>query len=382
MIDAPGAGILQVDDPEIPVRKAQWRERFRLEPRGVMTADNLAADVQISIEGDIRAFMTDGGQFEAESVAAILSPESPGADQPPTLVPNQVNMTGDVRIDTAALAAVTQQVRLFFVAEPDPQTAGAQTAGPQPATPTIRQWVVLPGETTQTVDPVSRPRPTVHGDAVFALLRRNDSGISVKDLTVNGSVKVTHQINSGGQTLPAKLTGERLRLKDAGGEDILQLESSPQRPARFDLGDGFFIGPQIQVRPSDNTVWINDAGEFQMPTAVLPTGLTGSAGGDTRWTKPPHCRWNGEMIFDGGTAVLSDGVDLTASLRRGGETWDLHMVGDRLQLQLAEEVQMRDVRAVRGASVYSISMLQERTNVRYWSRRCGGPLTDCSKQST
>ncbi len=58
-----------------------------------------------------------------------------------------------------------------------------------------------------------------------------------------------------------------------GGDDVLQITGGTNTPARFDFGDGFFIGPRIQIRPSDNYVWINEAGEFRIPTAALPAGL-------------------------------------------------------------------------------------------------------------
>jgi hypothetical protein len=189
-------------------------------------------------------------------------------------------------------------------------------------------------------------------------LRRNESGLSAKKLSVTGSVEVIHHLKTGDQTLPARLTGEHLQLIDGGGEDVLQLGSGAESPARFELGDGFFIGPQIQVRPSDNVVWINAAGEFQMPTAALPTGLAGQPNENVRWTRPPHCRWLGEMIFDGRTAVLTDGVDITAALVNGREPWELHMTGDRLQVDLLEDVQVRDVQGIRGAAIQRVSLMQ------------------------
>ena len=63
---------------------------------------------------------------------------------------------------------------------------------------------------------------------------------------------------------------------------------------------------------------MNAAGEFQLPRAAIPLG--GTQEGDTgfRWGKTPYCRWEGEMIFDGQTAVLSDGVVIDFSDKRAG----------------------------------------------------------------
>ncbi len=360
-IDVQGPGIVRVDDPTIPLRKAQWRDRFTLQPVGVVMADDTAeinSDVELQVDGDFHAWLADGGEFKADSIIGVLTPEEQlGNDSKArtTLVPDRFQITGNVRIDTAAIAAETEYLMLFFVAEADPRP---KSLNDSPAASPLRQWVVQPQAGGSMVDPIARPRPVIRGDSINAELRRNDSGLSAKKLSVDGSVEVIHYLKTGEQTLPAKLTGEHLQLIDGGGEDVLQLGSGVESPARFELGDGFFVGPQIQVRPSDNLIWINAAGEFQMPTAALPTGLAGQPNENIKWIKPPHCRWQGEMFFDGRTAVLSDGVDITASLVNGGQPWDLHLTGDRLQVDLLEGVEVRDMQAMRGATIQRVSLMQ------------------------
>lgn len=373
LIDAQGAGIVHINDPAIPLRKAQWRDGVKLQPVGRATADDLDCDVELWVDGEIHAWMSDGGEFRANSIAGVLTPEpaaharsgqsgtaqhgASGGKPKRSLVPDRFEISGDVRIDTTAIAAETQRLLLFFVSENDPlpeSVGGNSASDPSP----LRQWVVQPQKPDGMVDPIARPRPTIRGDSIRAQLARSGSQLSARKLSVLGSVEVVHHLKAGDQTLPARLTGNQLQLIDGGGEDILQLTSTPDAPARFEVGDGFFIGPQIQVRPADNLIWMNAAGEFQMPTAALPTGVTGQEESAFRWSKPPHCRWQGEMIFDGRTAVLSDGVDITASLVNQKETWDLQMTGDRLQVDLAEGVQVRDMQAMRGATVQSVSLMQ------------------------
>jgi hypothetical protein len=358
VIDAPGAGIVSINDPSIPIRRAQWRDRFQLEPAGLSTTDNINSNFNVRIEGELQAWLTDGGEFQADKVEGVLKPDPlSDPDSAGSLVPDWFTFKKNVRIDTAVIKAETEYLALEFVEEenpPDHSTGAAKS----PPNASLRQWVVQPAQQDGLVDPVARPRPVIRGDSVRALLRRNKSGLSAKDLTVTGSVEVVHTLETEGQSLPARLTGERLRLIDGGGKDILQLESGIESPARLEIGDGFFVGPMIQVRPSDNIVWINAAGEFQMPTAALPTGLAGDTDSNMRWSKAPHCRWQGEMTFDGRTAVLSDGVDITASLVNGREPWDLHMAGDRLEVDLLESVQFSDMQTMRGATVQRISLMQ------------------------
>jgi hypothetical protein len=363
-IDAPGAGIVTIDDPEIDIRRAEWTELFRMAPAGLATTDNLRTSVELRVDGDFHAWLTDGGEFQADSITGFLKPD-PQSDSSSrvALIPDRFAFDGNVRVDTAAIKAETKYLELEFV-ENDALAAQSAASPMTPVPddgPATRQWLTQPGQSSTMVAPVARPRPIIRGDLVRAQVWRNGSKLTAKNLTVTGSVEVEHVLETAGQVLPARLSGEALRLIDGGGEDILVLEGGDESTARLEIGDGFFVGPQIQVRPKANIVWINSAGEFQMPTAALPTGLAGETNPKMRWTKPPHCRWNGEMLFDGRQASLSDGVDITASLVNGQEPWDLQMTGDELQLSLLEGVQVTDMQTMREATVQRIS-LNESTN--------------------
>ena len=159
--------------------------------------------------------------------------------------------------------------------------------------------------------------------------------------------------------MPVQLSADRMRLLDGAGDDVLELTSSPENPARFDIGDGFFIGRTINVRPSENIIWIPEAGEFQIPTDILPTGIANASQPETiKWTHPPYCRWQGEMMFDGHTIVLSDGVDITAAMLNGREPWEFRMEGDQLKVNLWEDVALSDFGSLRDAKVQSISLIQ------------------------
>ena len=369
-IDVQGAGIVHLDDPTIPLVLAKWRDGLQLQPTSVTTAKDFNSKVELIVDGDVYAKLTDGGEFHAQSVKGVMKPvparSSEIGRQKTTLVPEHFQAMGDVRIDTSALAAETQTLVLDFVPPdggPAPATSSADASGTSGSANPLRQWVAQPGGKT-TADPVARPRPIIRGDAIGALLRLDTAGVSAKDMSVRGSIVVTHLIKAGGQVLPARLTGDRLRLiDDGGGDDILQLESSSESPARFDMGDGFFIGPMIQIWPAENLVRINAAGEFQMPTAALPTSLTANSPDSTNpepgieWTNAPHCRWNGEMIFDGRTAVLTEGVEIKASLVDGTDAWELQMQGDRLQVDMRQDVQVRDINSIKNAAIERVSLL-------------------------
>ena len=370
-VDVVGAGIVNVTNSEGPLREARWLKGLRLRPKHGSNLEQIG-EVEVWVEGDIEASMNDGGKFFAESIAGMLVPGRTNTREPssetPSLMPDRFEIVGNVRINTSTLIAETDRMRLFFVDEPSPQVQRRKSeTEPEKQD---RDWVSQPSQSQEIVHPVARPAPTIRGRIIDAQLRRSTAGLSAKKLSVTGSVEVLHTIRAGGQTLPARLTGERLQLIDGGGEDVLQLSSDEDTPAKFELGDGYFIGPQIQVRPSDNVVWIDAAGEFQMPTAILPksVGQTGSAGTGMKWTVPPHCRWNGEMLFDGRSAVLTEGVEMTAEFENKSEPWALRLTGDRLQFELRDAVAVRDFQAMRAAQIKQITLMESAGPPRIRSR--------------
>ncbi len=382
-IDARGIGIVTLDAPNVPLRRIQWREGFKMQPLGPIRKDSVTSNVGFWIDGDVKTALTDGGEFQADSVEGVLKPDprktaKRGGN---AMIPEQLAALGNVHLDTSSIQADTDQLRLFFV-EPEPAPIGMIEGNQEEAPSSIRQLVKQPKAGTTTTVPVARSRPSVAGNAITAKLVLSDGGVQAQDLSVVGAVHLTHTVQLGGQPMLAKLTGEQLRLIDGGGEDVLQLGSGVGAPARFEIGDGYFVGPLIQIRPSDNIIWINEAGEFRIPSQALPSSLAdGLAGGPTgtdpttrdtpsrvsqsadsdsklTWTEPPLCRWQGEMVFDGKTATLTDGVEITASLINGREPWDVHVAGDRMEIILHDGVQVRDLKTMKTATVQRIDLLQ------------------------
>ncbi len=384
-IDVQGAGIVNVNDPKIPLLRAHWRDGFKLQPTSSTTAKELHSKFELSIDGDVQAVFSDGGEFNADNVYGVLKPKTitaldtrnqggnrnqigqAGGEAKPTLVPERFKATGDVRLDTAAIAVETQELILYFVDAVRSSTdlpnsdasrpgGGRVSQSSQPST--LRQWVAQPMRSNSAVLPVARPRPTIRGDLITAKLQLDDEGVNANDLSVIGRVNLTHSLTAGRQRLPVKLTGELLRLIDGGGEDVLQLQGAAGAPARLELGDGFFTGPLIQIRPNHNEIRMNSAGEFQIPSTVLPQSMAADASSKIQWTSAPHCRWKGEMFFDGRSAVLTGGVDIRASMLNGRESWEVQMRGDRLQVDLMKNVQVRNVQTMKDATIQRVTLSQ------------------------
>jgi len=359
-IDVQGAGIVRVRDEQISLRKLQWRDRFALFPVSAATKGDLDSEFELQIDGDLHAWLSDGGEIQAASLTGHLIPDpTERVGETGNLIPERFVASGQVRIDTPAVSAETDQLFVEFVDDgrgpSSPVDADTETDEPP------RDWARQPNDTTSITPPVARPRPVVRGDAINAQLLRGSDGLSPARLSIVGNVAAQHQITTGGQTLPVNFAGDRLQMVQSGNQDVVQIIGSQQQPARFDFGDGFFLGPEIQIWPTDNIISIDSAGEFRMPTAALPQGLPDQSDQNLQWSSPPHCRWGGAMRFDGRQALLSGGIQITAALINDRQPWDLVMSGDRLRIDLHEGVQVRDVQSMRSASVRGVSLLRSAT---------------------
>jgi len=382
-----GFGRASFRDDTNSVGDMSWANSFKLSegatPTGAATAtESVPARNQTSprrfdfaLQGDVRGRFDLGsaargsrqtsGQFESESLqgAVQLIPLGGAAGSQVarvgkkniSVLPEWASFQDDVRITTDGLDAFTDELLLLFDDKQFVSNLSRQVGMPA-------KTGVPPVTGGHVVEPVakrSNERQKIRGDRVSAKL-----GISQEDrwapqkVTVEGNVSVEYTHVQRGQLLPAKFTGHDLQYEGKSGGDVLQLRGDEKGPARLDLGDGFFVGPLIQVRPSENVLWINAAGEFQLPTSLMdaPPGQPNASA--MHWVKTPHCRWLGELLFDGNTVVLTDGIDVTASVLMQGQALDLHLTGDRLQVDLAGKVEMMEPGQLQAAKVQQVTITE------------------------
>jgi hypothetical protein len=402
--DALGSGLVEFAGPtELPVKRLRWSDGVKLEqPR-----EN--GEFSLRVDGNVTALMNDGGEFTCDSALLVLlagSKEIHGDQWLRSTQPKRFQATGRVAMKSPMVDVATRLLQVYFDFETPAQplhhgnatgSTGMSTADSVAAHP-MRQWVRQPNESggssgiagqhpkgTAAVpaansSPVLQQRPTILGETINAKLRLTGNELTATDLSVVGNVSVTHSVETPGGPLPAVLTGDRLQLRDTAGAEVLQIGSGIESPAKMTLGDGFFIGPLIQIRLADNIVWIKEAGKFQIPSQMLPQGgamaarlqsmqpiherATSEAStsptppGTLRWVSAPHCRWRGQMLFNGSRALLTDGVDIRGAVMIGTEqdVWDIDLVGDQLEVVLDQEVQMRQFDTVRTATVEHVTI--------------------------
>ncbi|WP_413431970.1 hypothetical protein [Crateriforma spongiae] len=403
---AAGAGRIRIEMENSPVRHLAWSEGLEIKPtetrhhaatpldapagtlitRGSAGGTSIdgesgppitLAATQVNVDGNVQAILSAGGAFSAAHVRCDLQP-SRFSDDETSLVPSGFIAKEAVLLDTPTIRAMTDSLTLVFQ-EVDPaatktdsmlSTTGRETGGSGATssdTSGVRRWVVQPGPADGPAEPVARPRPEIAGRQIAAKLRIADRDLTAEDLSVRGDVRLTHVVNVGQQALDAVLQGDQLRLTGGGGSERISLFSGPNRPARLDLGDGFFAGPALHIRPMDNVVEINEAGQFQMPTAILPSGLAGEPADakddgqppSLKWTTAPRCHFAGGMIFDGRQIRLRGGVTIDAAMTHRDQPWQFQLRGDSLVADLTDGVQLRDMKTLRQATLARVSLLRE-----------------------
>ena len=303
------------------------------------------------------------GQFGTRKLAGAVkllaaSSHSAGgsidqADAKTVCLPEWISLQDEVRITTDSVDATTDELLLFF----DQKQFVSNVKQKQPESMQSSSAVVAP----KVVEPVVKRKheqQKISGDRISAKLAvGNDDRWEPQKVTVEGRVAIEYLHQHEDAVLPAKLTGHDLQYEGVIGSDVVQLRGTETAPARLDLGDGFFVGAMIQVRPSQNILWMNCAGEFQLPSAMLQQTPENESGG-LKWVNAPHCRWLGELMFDGDTVVLSDGIDITASVLSQGDAMDLHLTGDRLQVELAGTVRLNKPRDLNDVNVDRITITE------------------------
>lgn len=286
------------------------------------------------------------GQFGARKLAGAVkliasgqaqtSATAQDATQKNTFLPEWISLQDQVRISTQTVDAETDELLLFF-----DQTQFLSNAKKSKPVDSQRTAAVVAPSAVEPVVKKAHERQTIRGRRISAKLAvANDDRWAPQKVTVEGDVSIQYMHHHEGAALPARLTGDALQYEGQLGSDVVQLQGKAREPARLDVGDGFFVGPMIQLRPSQNILWINSAGEFQLPTAMMQSPVESADPNALRWVNAPHCRWLGELLFDGNSVVLSEGIDITASVLSGGDAMDLHLTGDRLLVDLAGKVDM------------------------------------------
>ena len=174
-----------------------------------------------------------------------------------------------------------------------------------------------------------------------------------------------HELQTARGPLPLVYRGDTLRLMSGLGDDRVQIGG---KPARIDLGNGFFEGSMVVVSGQQNLVTIADGGTFQMPLEVLPQGETAM-----RWRQPPRCDFAKDLTFDGQQVEINGDVRLTGQMFVGEaqELWDISADAPRLQVQLNRRIQVTSPTDAKAAAVERVSLVGDNQGVLLVATKLG-----------
>ncbi len=171
----------------------------------------------------------------------------------------------------------------------------------------------------------------------------------VDRLTVSGPLHVSGK--SPSPNLPGwQVLGDELQMAtNPAGQVDLQVSG---QPARITMAEGSLEGPVIRFDQRSNLIWMDQPGEFTIPTSALSTTpanstTTSPAGAQAAidWFEPPHCTWQGRMIFDGKIVRIEGDIRFDGALAIDrNQFWWINGQSEVLQMELSSAVNLNDLR--------------------------------------
>lgn len=379
----PGDGHIAIDDPGAPIAALDWTHGLTITPETDSPASQTRTSppsepppLVVQTGGGLSAQVRGGGTVTADAITARLVPQitapastatsnttdrSTKRRKPDVRYVADVVRAGSVVADTPRFEAVADVMRLFFVDRPTnqsgPNAPAARTDAATDADRVIQPLVTAEGPPASTSSGEPPPsRYVIRGGEVNAeIFRDNLTGTNapargdrrqnrgpqnrgrnhiadnVRQLSINGGVDLSTDATIRDQTMPLKFAGQTLQYSGATVGDLIRVTGAADRPARIDIGEGYFVGGEIQIRPRHDHVAIPGPGELALPPALMPQGgLT--------WTKPPTLRF-AESLIAGGVQVRAEG-DIRIDGRAEGEDGPLEfrVAGDALVADLTRPI--------------------------------------------
>ncbi len=372
---AEGPGELVVADSSAMGQcNIRWQQSLNMKPDGEKQWIALAG--KTLVESKIHGFMT------SESLDLWLKPNT--EPKPPTAknstiatsyLPDRLRALGDVTLATPQIKADVDELQLWLVHAPPKDTKQAGEALPlhDSAGNSMYQFVSPPAPTTETapihraVPPIAVPPIAVQGVAEVPTQPRpagdgsgpvNVEGTLLKStvivaedqswidsLTVDGPLKVF-----GNPTLaspsPWKLIGQQLQLStNPQGQANVQVTGSP---AKIAMGEAWLIGPVIRYDQTTGLIWMDQPGEFSIPTTALNRSNPAASASaqpspsSLQWIQAPHCKWQGRLIFDGSVANIEGDIEIKGMFSPAeNRFWSIECGCQQMEIYLAAPINMQ-----------------------------------------
>lgn len=186
-------------------------------------------------------------------------------------------------------------------------------------------------------------RVSVEGRSLKSTVIVTQSDSWIDNLTVTGPLNVSGE--ASGPNMPGwNVVGDELQMAtNAAGQADMQISG---QPARITLAEGSLEGPLIRFDQRNNLIWMDQPGEFTIPTSALAASPSStqpssasSMGSSLNWFEPPHCTWQGRMLFDGRVVRIEGDIRFDGAVAMGQDQfWWINGQSEVLQLELSEAV--------------------------------------------
>ncbi len=219
-------------------------------------------------------------------------------------------------------------------------------------------------------------KPTNLTNSMTVVGRTLDSSIVVQgkeswveNLTVFGPLQVNGEPPNA--TVPSwSVIGDELQMAtNKLGQVDLQITG---RPAHIHLAEGSLEGPTIRFDQKSNLIWMDQPGEFTIPTSAFAT-QSSQTNASIEWFEPPHCTWQGRMLFDGKIVRIEGEIRFDGALAIDREQyWWVNGQSDVLEFELSEAVDLDDLKA-NAAQPHKVTV-SKNVLIRAWQKDVGGDL--------
>lgn len=221
------------------------------------------------------------------------------------------------------------------------------------------------GSATGGLGQPKRVQPiTIHGQSLTTTVVSAGSQNWIDSMTIDGPLKITSGDDQSMTPVSWHIEGEQLLMaSNAAGQVDLQING---QPAKIVMADGALEGPSIRFDQINNLIWMDQPGEFTVPPSVLNRGQGQLSG--LQWARPPHCQWQGRLLFDGTVARIDGDIEFDGVARRLDELWLLKGYCQRLDLAMSEPIDLRQSSANSGSRAIDPTLerviLQDHVDIR------------------
>jgi hypothetical protein len=350
---ASGAGELRMPaNSSLGETLVRWQDSLEMRPTEAEGLQWVGLYGNVLIENHTHGYMA-GDNLEVWLRKTQTDPASAGNASQGSLSeyqPERLHSKGEISISTGQLNAQVAELSIALHTIPRPAKDGgldnAQLVLSDSAGPPNRQWIEPPNNSNTTAaapiqsgsSKTAKPNNPVviRGTSLTSTIIMADNQSWVDDLTISGPVTVVGQASPTGMS-DWRVEGDQLRLAtNPRGQVDLQVSGNPARVA---MADGSLNGSTIRFDQESNLLWMDQPGEFTIPVSALNT--TGSANPSVDWFKPPHCKWQGHMLFDGRIVRIEGKIRFDGAVRTASDQfWWIEGDSEALQFELSETVDM------------------------------------------